>query len=480
MNKKLTALLLALLFIFTPVVAHAESAAVTANYVNFRTGPGTGYSVKACLTKGTVVSIVDRLDGTWYEIQYGGETGFISAQYLQSLGGNAVVIAPLSTPVPSEPVSPPPSEEVLPAEEPSDSGSEMVPTSPDLPAEEPSPSPTVPPSSNPEGVHSSTAYSGASSPQISVVEDVLGGGSIPTVQDSGTGSIGGDYVRFRTGPGTTYKILGTYNRGKALTIVGSADDWVKCEIDGKVGFVYGQYVIRNSAPASSGQNTQQSSPAAQPAVEASDPVQAYISGNNVRFREGPSLTASIIREFYFGNSVTVTGRSGDWTVVTADGRSGYVYSQYVKEGSYSIPSAQPSSSQPDAGASGASAAAADPNAVVAYAMELLGRPYLWGGADPASGFDCSGFVYHVYGHFGISLYRVAEDQAKNGRSVSPSELQPGDVLCFYSGNRSIGHTGIYIGDGKFIHSANSNTGVIITELSGYYTDRGYEVRRIIG
>ena len=74
---------------------------------------------------------------------------------------------------------------------------------------------------------------------------------------------------------------------------------------------------------------------------------------------------------------------------------------------------------------------------------------------------------------------MACDQAQNGVHVEPSDLQPGDILCFYSGGSYIGHVGIYIGDNKFVHAANSSTGVIISELSGYYAERGYEARRII-
>lgn len=79
----------------------------------------------------------------------------------------------------------------------------------------------------------------------------------------------------------------------------------------------------------------------------------------------------------------------------------------------------------------------------------------------------------------MTLNRVAADQAKNGVHVEPSELQPGDLLCFYSGSSYIGHVGIYIGNGRFVHASNSTTGVIISELSGYYVTRGYEARRIL-
>ena len=109
----------------------------------------------------------------------------------------------------------------------------------------------------------------------------------------------------------------------------------------------------------------------------------------------------------------------------------------------------------------------------------MGYPYVWGGMDPSTGFDCSGLVYYVYGQFGYRLNRVAADQASNGVHVDPSNLQPGDVLCFYSSGSYIGHAGIYIGNNQFVHAANSRTGVIVSDLSGYYSSRGFEARRIV-
>ena len=86
----------------------------------------------------------------------------------------------------------------------------------------------------------------------------------------------------------------------------------------------------------------------------------------------------------------------------------------------------------------------------------------------------------IYSQFSYTTSRVANDVTKDGVHVDPKDIQPGDVLCFYSGNGYVGHVGIYIGDGSFVHAANSATGVVTTSLStGYYATRGYEIRRII-
>jgi cell wall-associated NlpC family hydrolase len=97
----------------------------------------------------------------------------------------------------------------------------------------------------------------------------------------------------------------------------------------------------------------------------------------------------------------------------------------------------------------------------AIAHRYLGIPYRWGGASPRTGFDCSGFVLYVYAKVGVSLPHNAAAQYRYGRAVSRSALQPGD-LVFFNG---LGHNGIYVGGGKFIHSPHTGDVVKISRLS---------------
>lgn len=117
--------------------------------------------------------------------------------------------------------------------------------------------------------------------------------------------------------------------------------------------------------------------------------------------------------------------------------------------------------------------------IVNYAMQFLGVPYVYGGTSPA-GFDCSGLVYYCYHHFGYSVNRTAAGLAYNGTSVS--SLRAGDVLLFTSTDGSyIGHTGIYIGNGQFIHAPHTGDVVKISNLSdSYYTSHYVGARRIAG
>jgi peptidoglycan hydrolase CwlO-like protein len=105
-------------------------------------------------------------------------------------------------------------------------------------------------------------------------------------------------------------------------------------------------------------------------------------------------------------------------------------------------------------------ASATSSAVVAYASQFMGVPYLWGGTTP-SGFDCSGFVQYVYAHFGVSLPRVSQSQQGVGTAVSRQNLQPGDLVFFGS---PAYHVGIYVGNGSYINAPKTGDVVKISSV----------------
>ena len=112
--------------------------------------------------------------------------------------------------------------------------------------------------------------------------------------------------------------------------------------------------------------------------------------------------------------------------------------------------------------------------VVGIAMRYLGTPYVWGGASP-SGFDCSGLVMYVYSQVGVSLPHSSYAQYAAGVPVSYGDLQPGD-LVFFDG---LGHVGIYVGGGNFIHAPHTGDVVKISSLSGWYASTFVGARRIL-
>ncbi len=111
--------------------------------------------------------------------------------------------------------------------------------------------------------------------------------------------------------------------------------------------------------------------------------------------------------------------------------------------------------------------------VVGIAMRYLGTPYVWGGASPG-GFDCSGFVMYVFSQIGVSLPHNAAAQYGYGSPVSRDALQPGD-LVFFDG---LGHVGIYVGGGSFIHSPHTGDVVKVSSLSGWYSSTFVGGRRL--
>lgn len=100
-------------------------------------------------------------------------------------------------------------------------------------------------------------------------------------------------------------------------------------------------------------------------------------------------------------------------------------------------------------------------AIVAYAKQFLGNPYVYGGTSLTGGADCSGFTQSVYAHFGVTTGRSSRDQAAQGRQITIADVQPGDLL-FYASGDYINHVAIYIGGGQVIHASNPITGITIS------------------
>lgn len=117
-------------------------------------------------------------------------------------------------------------------------------------------------------------------------------------------------------------------------------------------------------------------------------------------------------------------------------------------------------------------------ALIREALLNRGKPYVWGGSS-SRGFDCSGFVcYLFYREHGIKLPHSAAGQSRLGTPVPQTDLQAGDLVFFNTNRRGISHVGIFIGENRFIHAANSRKDVRIDSLSGYYLNRFKGARRI--
>lgn len=114
------------------------------------------------------------------------------------------------------------------------------------------------------------------------------------------------------------------------------------------------------------------------------------------------------------------------------------------------------------------------------ALDLIGIRYRRGGSSPETGFDCSGFVNHVFREsLGLELPRSAREISRNGEAVGKDELQPGDLVFFNTMRKAFSHVGIYLGDNRFVHAPRRGGKVRIEDLrDSYWTKRFNGARRV--
>ncbi len=208
----------------------------------------------------------------------------------------------------------------------------------------------------------------------------------------------------------------------------------------------------------------------------------YINANSVNFREQPDSSGKIIETLTKNTQVEIIEENNGWVKIEYKGNVGYIATKYlsdtkVQTTSRSATSRRATTKKESTTTKSATnntsvistqtASNANSSEIVAYAKKYLGSRYVHGGNTPA-GFDCSGFTQYVYRHFGYSLSRSSGSQAGDGVGVSKSNLQQGDIICFSGSSKSkkVSHVGIYIGSGRFIHSANSRKGVITSNVDG--------------
>ena len=246
-------------------------------------------------------------------------------------------------------------------------------------------------------------------------------------------------VNLRTGAGTGNAIIATVGEGTALIVeADTGSGWYKVNYDGESGYMSADYLSFS---------------------ETMDlTAQGWVDGSDVRMRAAAGTDSEIVRVTTYGESVEILGVDGEWYKVSAGGKTGYIRGDYV------------SFTEPDP--SQAPAAGSIGEQIVAFAEQFLGTPYVWAGSSP-SGFDCSGFVSYVFKNFGYTVNRTAASMYTNGVAVDKSELQIGDAVFFASSSESIGHVGIYIGDGEFIHSSSGCGYVTISGLDESYYSRMY-------
>ena len=213
----------------------------------------------------------------------------------------------------------------------------------------------------------------------------------------------------------------------------------------------------------------------------------YINVSSAYVRSKPSKDGEIVMSLIKNTDVTVTGENGDWYKIKFNNYEGYIFKELLsdsklEETNRSTVDRYSETNTSNEETESESQTSALGEQIVAYAKQYLGCPYVYGAAGSSS-FDCSGFTMYVYKHFGYELSHSATAQSKKGTYVAKEDLMPGDLVFFldYETMDGIGHCGIYIGDGNFIH-ASSGSGYCVkvsTLTSGSYAKRYSTARRLI-
>lgn len=213
-------------------------------------------------------------------------------------------------------------------------------------------------------------------------------------------------------------------------------------------------------------------------------------------RSEPTTQSEWVGKLYPDYAAKIISPVGEWTKVQSGNVTGYVYSEYITVGEEAQEKAEElvqncSTGNADDAFTYAESreeeetrlqkeaeekaeqqrqAAGTGQAIVDYACQFIGNPYVWGGTSLTNGADCSGFVQSVFAHFGISLPRTTWDMEHVGTAISYDQAAAGDIILYN------GHVGIYMGNGQIVNAINSAKGIGI--LPATYTNI-VTVRRLI-
>lgn len=449
-----------------PESGEAKAAAVctASDYVNIRNTPDAEGDVLGVVYKDSVVTILEETND-WYRIKADATEGYVKAEFFEKQGVPTELTETQETPeTPAESVTTP-EESSQPVES--------------APAEE-----TV----QPEQTETTEAS------QETTVFDTIAVSRVT------------DYVNVRSMPSTDGEIVGKIYDGCAATILEVVDDWYRIESGSVKGYIKAEFFVTGE---------EAEALAAELATEF-----GVVNTTTLRVRAEASLESDCIDMVAGGAEFVVEERKDGWGQIELDNTTkGWVSLEFLdtriefdtaisieeeraklEEQRLAAERAEEARRRAEAAAANASASnqysapsstpapsptpdptpASDPvqsaaevsevssslrEAIVAYALQFEGNPYVYGGNSLTNGTDCSGFVKLIYAEFGYGLERRASYQYKyNGTQIPVDQLRPGDLVFYGSGE--VEHVGMYIGNGQIIHASTSRTGIIVANL--YY------------
>lgn len=300
-----------------------------------------------------------------------------------------------------------------------------------------------------------------------------------------------DYINIRKKPNENAELLGKLHSNSVATVIRKKGDWYKIKSGSVIGYVKGDYVVVGD----------------EDLIKSVGVQIAKVNTTTLKVRSKASKKADVVTLVPDGEELTVASMKSykdGWVKVAVDDGKGYVSTDYVditREYTYAESRAEEearlaieqariaaeeaaaeraqaesqtgssagtgSSSSTGTGSSSASTDSAPVStsssgqAVINYASQFLGNPYVYGGSSLTGGTDCSGFVMSVYAHFGVSLPHSSSALRSVGYGVSYSSMQPGDILCYD------GHVAIYAGGNTVIHASNPADGIKYTSPANY-------------
>lgn len=284
-----------------------------------------------------------------------------------------------------------------------------------------------------------------------------------------------NYVNVRDIPSEEGNIVGKLYDKSVGTFIEETDGWYKISSGSVEGYVKGEFCVTGDD-------------AVELAKEVGTRI-ATVATTTLKVREEPSTEAVVLGLVPIEDELIVAEELDGWVKVNIEEGDGYVSNEYVtlstefvkaesieeekarlekeeaarkaaqKAAAQKAASSQGSGSSP-AVSYASSGGSSTGQAVVNYAMQFVGNPYVYGGSSLTNGTDCSGFVMSVYNNFGVSLPHSSSADRSVGATVNGLEnAQPGDIICYS------GHVGIYAGNGQIVHASTSKTGIIVSSAT---------------